>query len=351
MLVQSKPVVNYQDTAQYAIAVAADLQRRDSQNTMPLVSEMRLDAMSAGHLQEYLTEYHPELIRQEFPEYKYAIGLVPLDSREYVGVQQIKRTRITRIGQWARSSDGNVSRAPIDIGMDDVDYGSVSFDAFITFTVDELDAIDFARRHRSMGVIVDTVREKVRAVEESYQELINRIMAFGSARQRAYGLHTHPGITKVKAPYKMGLNQTADNNIAIFAYMLRIISRISGQRSKPNVGLIPDQLAIDLSQQEKNTTAGISTLKYFLQSAQGVSMNFESTPEMDTAGPGGTTAIHFYRLDPTRLQGVIPKRMRQVTDPVYVNGVWRTDFHCAISGAHLTRPYDHVMFYDVYDLN
>nr|WP_250564787.1 major capsid family protein [Adonisia turfae] len=202
-----------------------------------------------------------------------------------------------------------------------------------------------------MGAIVDTTREKVRAVQESYQELINRIMAFGSVRQGVYGLHTHPGITKVKAPYKMGLQQSADNNIAIFAAMLRIASRISGQRSKPDAGLIPDQLAIDLGQQEKNTTAGISTLKYFLESPQGLRMNLDSTPEMDTAGPGGTTAIHFYRLAPTRLQGVVPKQMRQVTDPVYVNGVWRTDFHCSISGAHVARPYDHVMMYDVYDLD
>ena len=344
-------MINYQDTAQYAIAVAAELQRLDSENTMPVVSGARLDAVSAGHLQEYLTHYSPELIREEYPEYKYAAGLVPLDSREYVGVQQIKKTRITRIGKWSRSSDGNVSKAAIDIGMDEVDYGSASFDAHITFTVDELDAIDFARRHRSMGVIVDTVSEKVRAAQESYQELINRIMAFGSTRQGVYGLHTHPGVTKVKAPYKMGINQTADNNIAIFAAMLRIASRISGQRSRPDVGLIPDQLAIDLSQQEKNTSAGISTLKYFLESAQGVRMSMDSTPEMDTAGPGSTTAIHFYRLDPTRLQGCVPKRMRQVTDPVYTNGAWRTDFHCAISGAHLVRPYDHVMFYDVYDLN
>lgn len=346
-------MTNYAKTAQYAIAVAAELQRRDSNNIMPVVSNARLDAMSAGQLQEYLTLHHPELVRQEFPEYKYANGLVPLDSREYVGVKQIKRTRITRIGQWQSSSDGSVSRAPIDIGMDDVDYGSQAFEAHFTFTVDELDAIDFARNNRSMdlGVVVDTVLEKVRATQEAYQELINRIMALGSVRQGVYGLHTHPGVTKVKAPYKMGLSQTADNNIAIFAAMLRIASQISGQKSKPNAGLIPDQLGIDLGIQEKNTAAGISTLKYFLESPQGAVMQMDSTPEMDTAGPGGTTAIHFYRLDATRLQGCIPKRMRQVTDPVYSNGVWRTDFHCAISGAHIVRPYDHVMFYDVYDLN
>ena len=344
-------MTNYQQTAQYAIAVAAELQRQDSGNIMPVISDTRLDAMSAGHLQEYLTHYSPELIREEYPEYKYAAGLVPIDAREYVGVKQIKRTRITRIGQWSRSSDANVSKAPIDIGMDDVDYGSASFDAHITFTVDELDSIDFARRHRSMGVIVDTVSEKVRAVQESYQELINRIMAFGSVRQGVYGLHTHPGVTKVKAPYKMGLSRTPDENIAIFAEMLRIVSKASGQRTQLNAMLVPDQLAIDLDQQQRSTASDTSTLTSFLNSARGRNIDMEATPEMDTAGPGETTAIHAYRLDPARLQGCVPKRMRQVTDPVYTPGAWRTDFHCAISGAHLVRPYDHIMFFDVFSLN
>lgn len=344
-------VTNYQETAQYAMAVAAEMQRHDSTNIMPILTDARLDAMSAGHLQEQLTHYSPELIREEYPEYKYAAGLVPLDNREYVGVQRIKKTRITRTGKWGRSSDANVSRQPIDIGMDDVEYGSASFDAFITFTVDELDSIDFARRHRTMGVIVDTVAEKVRAVQESYQELVNRIMAFGSSRQGVYGLHTHPGITKVRSPYKMGLNATPDQNIAIFSEMMRIVSRNSGQRSSINAILLPDQLAIDLDQQQRNTASDTSTLKSFLTSARGRNVDMESTIEMDTAGPNQTTAIHAYRLDAARLQGCVPKRMRQVTDPVYTNGVWCTDFHCSISGVHVVRPYDHIMFYDVYDLN
>ncbi|MGD1852700.1 MAG: major capsid family protein [Leptolyngbyaceae cyanobacterium] len=351
--ISTRPTVtDYQQTANYAMAVAAELQRHDSSNILPIVSNARLDAHSAGQLQEHLTLYSPEIIYEEYPEYKYAAGLVPIDAREYVGVERIKNTRITRVGKWGRASDASISKNPIDIGMDDVEYGNAYFDAFITFTTEELDRISFARQYQSMGAIVDTVAAKVRAVQEAYQELINRIMAFGSPRQGVYGLHTHPGVTKVRAPYKMGLTaSTPDQNIAILTEMIKIISRLSGQRSYINAMLTPKSLAIELGQQQRNTASDTSTLTSFLKSPDGLNIGVEATPEMDTAGPGKTTAIHAYRLDVSRLKGCIPKRMRQVTDPVYTNGVWRTDFDCSISGVHIVRPYDHVMIYDLYDLD
>ena len=95
-------VTNYQETAQYAMAVAAEMQRHDSTNIMPILTDARLDAMSAGHLQEQLTHYSPELIREDYPEYKYAAGVVHLDNREYLRVQPSKKNIITLTSKWER---------------------------------------------------------------------------------------------------------------------------------------------------------------------------------------------------------------------------------------------------------
>lgn len=316
---------------------------------MPLFDGIRLDASSSGYLREALTSYDPRLLRDEYPERKYANGIVPISSKEMVGVRNIHRTRVTRVGNWRMSGEGNSTAPPIDIGLGDVEYGNYYFDAHIKFTTKELDEMAFQRRAGQVRPIVDTVREKMRAVNESYQDLLNRCFSTGYADKNIYGLHSHPGIAKVKSPYKIGLTvSTPDAAIAVLTLGRKVARANSGQATYIDTMVMPDGLMTELNQQTRNTAASVSTLQSFFNNDPDI-RQIATTPEADYAGPGGTSLLHFYRKDANRVEACIPKRMRQKAAPYLQNGHYRVDFDCSISGVHVVRPYDHVIVYDVYD--
>jgi hypothetical protein len=311
--------------------------------------ETKMDAGVSGMLAQALRYYDPNLLRTEYQQFKYAdpSGLIPENPAQMPGVDSIEKQWIDRVGAWKMAGPQSTNTEAIDVNTRSVRYGAKYFEAHITYTTQELDRMAMARSQNSVGVIIDIVREKMRAVNESFEQLRNSINSLGLPRLGIYGIHTHPNVSRVTAAYQMGLARTAAENVAILNDIPVTVRRRSRQATYPDTLIIPDGLAQELSAQQYGDSGQVSTLQWFLKNNMYIK-NIEVTPEVDTAGTGGTSIIHAYRRDPERIESMTPKRMTQKYAPYVDRGAWRIDFDAQLSGVHANRPLDHLIIENVY---
>lgn len=314
---------------------------------------MKLDSIrfddAIGHLQEALTYYDPTLLRTEFQEYKYADPalLVPHNPMQAPGLDSILKQWITRRGRWRMAAEATTNTPPLDIETRDIRYGFKYFEAHIEYTTRELDQIQTATQLNNVGLVIDRVQEKMRAVEEAYQETLNEVNSTGFPLLGMYGLHTHPNIQRIQSPNLLGLDRSSDENIAALTLISQRIRANSRQRSYADILVMPDGLAQELNQQKVGDSADRSTLDWFLAHDPWI-QDIEITPEIETVGPNNSPIIHAYRRDPSRVECMIPKPMSQKSAPYQQNGRWRLDFDCQFGGVHVVRPYDHAIIENVY---
>ena len=299
-----------------------------------------------GILKEQLTYYDPRVMEEEYQDYDYAdpAGLVPHNPTEMPGLEIIKKRFMTRIGQWQLMGDRTTTLDSIDVTQRDVTYGSKAFGAKIEYTPQELRKITFAQANGNFAPVADLISQKMSAVRETYKKLINDVNSLGFPSLGVYGLHTHPNIPRSVSPYALGSARTADENIAVLTMMVNTILANSRQvrAAAPDTLILPIGLAQELNLQTRSTSSDISTLQFFLKNNKYIK-GIESTPECDTF-------IHAYKRDASRLEAMIPMKMRQ-TMPITADassGVYTTRFACEVSGVHVSRPYDHLILEGAY---
>lgn len=308
-----------------------------------------MDASVPGLLAQALTYYDPNLLREEYTQFKYADPnlLIPENPMQQPGLDTIEKQWIRRVGAWKMVGAASKNYEPIDIDMRSVRYGTKYFGAFIHYSSQDLDRMAAARSLNQVGVIVDLVREKMRAVTEAFDQLKNEMNSLGLPALGLYGIHTHPNIPRKNAAYQMGLNKTAEQNIAILNDITNTIQRLSNQATFANTMIMPNGLLNDLSIQLIGTSGTKSVIQWWLENNRFIK-NIEFTKEVDTAGTGGTSIIHAYRREPGRLESMIPKRMTQLAPPQFNAGRWEVHFDAQVAGVHVNRPLDHLILENVY---
>jgi hypothetical protein len=302
---------------------------------------VRTDAQNVGLINEALRLVMPELDRTEFGEYKYADtqGFIPEDPLTAPGVDSLTQARLTVIGAWRLAADAATNVEKIDFGLDYVTYGAHYFQAFTSWSSQELDRMAFAASNPAMkGVALNVTQEKMMAVEETYLQLKNRVNSMGIPRLNIFGLHTHPDVPRFSAPYRLGMSRTPEENLALLAQFNTQIRRNTSQRESADTLLLPDQDVQQLSLQKVGDAAGTSTLQFFLDNNPYITA-IDSSVELDTAGPGGTPIAQAYRRDPRKVRSLVPKKKTQIGPVTFTNGEWRADFDAQLGGVHFRRPY------------
>ncbi len=317
--------------------------RSDSEARNAIAKFTRFDADLGGMLRQMLTHYVPTPILTETQEYHYADPLkivTRMNDGALVGVNEITKMVQTDIGEWV--STGEVSRnlGRVDVGMHDIVYASKYKTASIGYTSQELDRISFGRQNNNIGMLVDTVSLKMGAVRRKYQKFLNETFAFGISGQPIYGLHTHPNVTRIKAPYRPGATHTAEENIALFTYAISVMRSLSMNLHAPDIVICPQSVEDELSMQFVGQNAQISTLAYI--KANSTVKAFISTPEAEIASRSRGPILHFMYRD-TDTQGIVTKAMTQLAMPTYSNGEWVINWDASVSGVHLDRPYKHLI--------
>jgi Uncharacterized protein conserved in bacteria (DUF2184) len=301
------------------------------------------DADVAGMLRQMLTYYNPKPIVQEFQQYKYADPqlIVPRSNDgAMVGVSEIVKQVQTDIGEWA--SVGSVSRnvGRVDIGTHEIVYGSKYKAASIAYTSQELDRVTYAKSNNSLGLMVDIVATKMGAVQRAYQRFINDAMAFGMPGYVVYGIHTHPNVTRIKAPYRPGALRTPEENIAIFSLAIEIMNIISANLYSPDVCIGPLSIMNELSMQRVGSSSDLSTLEYLKRNS--ATKAYIPTKEAETASRTKGSILHFMLRD-TDTMGLVTKSMTQLAMPQFRNGEWEVVWDSSVSGVHMDRPYKHLI--------
>lgn len=313
----------------------------DARQAVQLVS--RNDADMGGMLRSMLTYYSPKVIRTEYKQTPYADpnGFVNrTNDGAMVGVSEIVRTVIGRSGKWASTGETSRNAGRIDVGMSEITYGSKYKTASIGYTSQELDRVYFASKNTAQfGVMVDVVAEKMNAVAQEYLNFLNEVFAFGMPNLDVFGLHTHPNIVRIKAPYRPGALRTPDENLALFTLAISVMNSISGNRYDPDIVIGPKSIANELSIQ-RQMGSDTSTLKYLTQNSS--IKGYVATAETETASRSGGAILHFMRRDEDT-QGIVTKSMTQLSTPTWHDGEWKISWDASVSGIHIDRPYKHVI--------
>ncbi|MGC8710963.1 MAG: major capsid family protein [Leptodesmis sp.] len=301
------------------------------------MTDVRVD--SVGVINEALRYVIPELDRTEFEEYKYADPnrLLPRNPLVAPGVDTLVRQRVTAIGQWKLAADYATNVESIDYAIDRVTYTAKYFRAHIEYSQEELDRMQFTQQYVP-NAAVNITQEKMLAVAETYQQLLNRMFSVGLPQIGIFGLHTHPDVPRMTAPHTLSSTNTAAQNLAVLKLFNQVIRANTAQREYADTLLLPDSVIFDLSMQVVSSAGTTSVLQYFLDNDPYIEY-IETTPELDTAGPGGTRIAQAYRRDPNKVDTMVAKPMTQLGPVQFVAGKYRVDFDAQVSGVHFRRPY------------
>lgn len=305
----------------------------------------RMDADTGGMLRSLLTYYSPTPIMTEYREIPYADpnGFVTRrNDGALVGAREITKTIKGRIGKWASTGETTRHSGRIDINQSEITYGSMYKTAWIGYTSQEIDQAYFASQNTAkFGLMIDIVADKMAAAGEAYQEFLNDVMAFGVPSRNIFGVHTHPNVVRIRAPYRPGAQRTVTENKALFTLAIDIMNKMSGNRHSPDIVLGPKSIENELTMQTHGTSSDLSTLG-FIKKESSVK-GYVSTAEADTASRTGGAILHFMKRTAADTEGVVIKKMTQLSMPQYVDGEYKVSWDAAVSGVHTNKPFQHVI--------
>ena len=303
----------------------------------------RFDSDSAGLLRNALTYYQPKMIVADYAETLYADpgGFVPRTADgTMVGVKEIVKTFVHQVGKWESTGEKNRTGGRIDVGMANITYGSKYKTASIEYSSEELDRISFAQMNGNAGVMIDLVQMKMAAVRDAYNRFINEVMAFGMPDSDVFGLHTHPNVLRIQAPYRPGSLRTRVQNISLFTLAINEMQRISANLFRPDIVIGPSSILTELQTQDTGTAGESSTLKFINDNTS--IKAYIPTPEASIGARNGKEILHFMRRDQDTT-GLITKTMTQLAVPTFRNGVWEIVWDASVSGVHVDRQFKHVI--------
>ena len=302
--------------------------RRDS------AGEVRMDAPSGGYNPVDTTYYDPDPIEEIFGPETYADdSVIPEDFLNSPGATSCEKRRVTYFGRWRLAGTTNTNVPKASVGTEPVTYGLKSIEERISWSIQDLDALETARSYNRTGQYIDLIREKYNAIERTYSLTINDINAKGLPGSNIYGVHNHYATPRITSPYALGANQTPEANLAVLNMALAEQQAISRQSGNMDCVFMPDQLLRELSNQLIGTS-GKTTLQLFKEST--TIKNFFKTPEVEEVGPGGTPILHFFKKG--TIKSLTAKRMTR--HPVVYTGKEYSVYHDAkIGGCHSDHPF------------
>lgn len=303
----------------------------------------RFDSDSAALLRNALIYYVPKVITADYAETLYAdpTGFVPrLSDGTMVGVSEIVKTFVHQVGKWESTGEKTRTGGRIDVGVANIVYGTHYKTASIEYSSQELDRISFAQQNGNSAMMVDLVQLKMGAVRDAYNRFINEAMAFGMPDRDVFGLHTHPNILRIQAPYRPGSLRTRVQNIALFTLAINEMQRVSGNLFRPDIVIGPSNILTELQTQDTGTAGESSTLKFINDNTS--IKAYIPTPEASGGARNGKEILHFMRRD-TDTTGVVPKVMTQLAQPVFDRGCWSIHWDASVGGVHVDRQYKHLI--------
>lgn len=158
---------------------------------------------------------------------------------------------------------------------------------------------------------INDTAAKRRAVRRAMDELVNRLIWYGSAPHDVYGVLTHPDLAKVVASLAFVAGADTDDVIAELHRLANYSWLNSGQTFKPNRAVTTARLRSYLFQTRIGSTTDTTVGQHFIENSEFIKQ-IETANELEGIGPNGEDAILFYNDDRDSLSIVIPQDMSEL---------------------------------------
>lgn len=309
------------------------------------LTQPRQDSFLPGLPSRMLTGYDPDFIETDYDETPYSDpGFLNIVDMNMPGMKSLKVLQVNRYGKFKVAGCATSNTNPLDAGMAEHEYKSTYVEAHVNYTTCDLDAMAQARANGNCFGFLDVVRYKLNdVVEMAWKESLNDIFSKGIPSLGIQGLHSHYGAPRVKCPLRLSKSSSPDEIISVFCKIVNALAKNSGNRIKRGglTAIAPCSLVQTMDFMQQGTNGNTSVLDWVSRRA-GITEWYTPT-EADTAGKDGGPIIHVFRNNENNTKAMITKKLTQDGKAYKQRGKWRVDFHGAVAGVAMRKPYEHLI--------
>ena len=300
--------------------------------------EFRNDAANLGLPSNSLRYISNQVISDKNPAYRWATQFIPVSPEQAAGANKFLYNRLTYTSEWTAQDVGFSNNVGVsDFTLSNIEYRSKRFNTSFTYTNQEIQQLEFAKRNGNIPAAISIVGEKTKAAMRGWIQLKNEIFSKGLPSQGLIGVLNHPDILRLRINYPLGKGSTAVENLATLTLMERTISDESNSEEYADTLLLPDTTLYDLNQQIFDDTFTVSVRSQFLENSFTIEA-MDRSPELKGIASGGYNAAVMYNRSPEHIQAVVPQEIT-FNPPAYTGQGYKVFVEGEVSGVHLKYPY------------
>lgn len=306
------------------------------------LAELKLDAYEVGVFEQQLEDLELEVEKLDFGRKNFASGIyVPIQTENKPWAKTYTYRRVTHVGhfQLARNYTNNIPR--IDLLCDEVSRRIYKWISGYDYTEDDMLAVV----RQGMGID----REKIEGVRESYEQTLNRLIAYGDEEAGMKGFVNNKSVLRSVAPYSLGSSSsTPKQALAVLNDTANAIVSYTNEIEEPDTLLMPTsmrnyyaQLMIETN--NGNAIVDKTVLQHFLDTNPYIK-NVGGVRELEATnlrknGLGDRAVMMAYKRDPRKVRAKIYQPLTFL--PTKQEGVDGRVRPCKFkfAGVEFKRPY------------
>ncbi|MDJ0705114.1 MAG: DUF2184 domain-containing protein [Leptolyngbyaceae cyanobacterium MO_188.B28] len=265
--------------------------------TIAPTTEIRLDNATLGAFLRELELIESDLDREELADLPFANGtIVPLDIQNAPWARTVVYRRLTRTG-WFKL----VRSYPTDIPMvnvltEEFTYPVHKWAGGYYFSDDDIQAIAHTE--------IDLEREDIEAVQETANQTLNDLIAFGDRKLKLPGFVNHPDAMRSFSPFAFDERSSANQILAVLNDACTTIVEITMQVEKPDTLLLPLRQFDYIMTARLDDTQERTIGEHFIRTNAYIK-NIQPVNELKGAGPDGTDLMIVYCRNPRKVKAKI----------------------------------------------
>jgi hypothetical protein len=305
-----------------------------------MVSSLRLDDRTVAAFLRQLEDLESEVDRAyAFDEQPFAAGTIcPLRIQNKEWAKYTTYRQITHLGSFKLMRNYTTDLPMVEVLYEEFRREIFKWGEAYGWSDDDVAA--FARTGE------DLAQEKIYAVQESYSQTLNRLIAYGDPELNMPGFLNHPDALRTIAPYPLNSSATAQQKLSVLNDCANAPVKLTKQVEKPDTLLMDVESYQHLTSeiiQIGSTALNKTVLAHFLESSpyiKNIGVVNELSPEsFEEAGLPRKRQIVAFKRDPLKVvadvyQPLTFKQPRQV-------GIdsWARAAVFKFAGIKLKRPF------------
>lgn len=258
------------------------------------------DAAEAGaFLISQLAYVEQEIFEVQRVPLQYA-KLIPVTAEAGAAANSIVYQVMDWAGQFKRVSPNARDLPKVEVGYSQVTLNVANGGGSYEYNVQEMRESSYLRRPLNVG--------RAQAAYAAWQQHLNNVALIGETAYNLYGLLNMNTVPTGNAPVGAwgGGVTTEVQVLSDISFGLLTVLQNSAYNDYVTTVLVPPSVMAYLSRAFIGTNAQVSLLKYIQENnicknQEGITIEFQMVPQLETMGSGNTRRVVFYKKDPSRL--------------------------------------------------